>query len=192
MSKEYTDLPEHHHIMAPSPQHAMLIQQAAEFAQQAHRGQIRRGGAPYYTHVHRVAARVESLTSDAHLTAAAYLHDTMEDCGVTAADIEARFDLQIASLVQELTNDDALKDQLGKEEYMVRKLPAMSAPALLIKLCDTLDNMTETDSAEQALVYARIQQRLQQNLPPVWGDMHQCLSCRILDTYATKFSNLAK
>lgn len=192
MSKEYTDLTEHNHIMAPMPAQAMLIQQAAEFAQQAHHGQIRRGGAPYYTHVHRVAERVESLTADAHLTAAAYLHDTMEDCGVTAADIEARFGLQIASLVQELTNDDALKEQLGKEEYMVRKLSAMSAPALLIKLCDTLDNMTETDCVEQALVYARIQQRLQQNPPPVWGDMHQCLSCRILDTYATKFSNHGK
>lgn len=32
MSKEYTDLTEHNHIMAPMPAQAMLIQQAAEFA----------------------------------------------------------------------------------------------------------------------------------------------------------------
>lgn len=164
-----------------------LVQQAASFAQVAHEGQTRRGGAPYYTHVHRVGTHVGELTQDEILTAAAYLHDTMEDCEVSSDELDNRFGARVAELVQELTNNEELKEQLGKEEYMVRKLSAMSAEALIIKLCDTLDNMTETDSRSQARVYAQIQRRLQNNPPAAWLPIHQELSGRILTIFAEKF-----
>lgn len=166
-----------------------LVQQAASFAQVAHEGQTRRGGAPYYTHVHRVGTRVGELTRDEILTAAAYLHDTMEDCEVSADELDNRFGSRVAEFVQELTNNEELKEQLGKEEYMVRKLSAMSAEALIIKLCDTLDNMSETDFLSQAQVYARIQRRLQNNPPVVWLPIHQELSGRILTIFAEKFGD---
>lgn len=111
----------------------------------------------------------------------------MEDCEVSADELGNRFGSLVAELVQELTNNEELKEQLGKEEYMVRKLSAMSAEALIIKLCDTLDNMTETDSLSQAQVYARIQRRLQNNPPAAWLPIHQELSGRILTMFSEKF-----
>ena len=111
----------------------------------------------------------------------------MEDCGVTAEELALAFGENVASLVQELTNDETLLQELGKEEYMVRKLSALTPNALLIKLCDTLNNMTETDRPTQAGTYARIQQRLQQMPPAAWSEVHQALSQRILAIYADKF-----
>ena len=61
---------------------------------------------------------------------------------------------------------------------MVRKLTTISANALLIKLCDTLNNMTETDRPSQAGTYARIQQRLQQ-IPPAGS----CYGTGIINDY---------
>ena len=166
---------------------AQIIDKASDFAAKVHAGQTRRGGEPYYNHVHRVAGLVGELTEDADMIAAAYLHDTMEDCGITADELTLEFGANIATLVQELTNDEVLLKELGKEEYMVRKLTTISANALLIKLCDTLNNMTETDRPSQAGTYARIQQRLQQIPPAGWSDTHQALSNRILAIYTDKF-----
>lgn len=166
-----------------------IIDKASDFAAKAHAGQTRRGGEPYYNHVLRVAGLVGELTEDADMIAAAYLHDTMEDCGITANELTLEFGANIATFVQELTNDEIQLKELGKEEYMVRKLSALSAHALTIKLCDTLNNMTETDSPSQAGTYARIQQRLQQMPPAGWSDTHQALSNRILAIYKNKFGN---
>ena len=162
---------------------------ASAFAEKAHAGQTRRNGEPYYNHVHRVAALAKEHTDDEDIISAAYLHDTMEDCGTTVAELESLFGERVACMVQELTNDETLLEQLGKEEYMVRKLSAMSPEALLVKLCDTLNNMSETDRPTQAGTYARIQQRLQSNPPSCWNTIHQTLSNRILSIYAEKFEN---
>ena len=70
---------------------------------------------------------------------------------------------------------------------MVRKLSTLTPKALLIKLCDTLNNMSETNRPAQAGTYARIQQRLQQMVPSNWSEAHQSLSERILAVYADKF-----
>ncbi len=168
-----------------------LIQKSSNFANFAHYSQTRRGGEPYFNHVSRVAELVQSLTSDEEMIAAAYLHDTLEDCAdVTPTQLKRLFGTRVVSFVQELTNDEALKHQLGKEEYMVRKLSSISADALLIKLCDTLNNTTETDSHKQALTYAKIQQRLQLSPPANWFPTHQKLSDNILSTYIAKFGSL--
>ena len=165
----------------------MRSARAAEFAEKAHAGQFRRGGKPYYSHVQSVAAMVRAYTEDEDIIAAAYLHDTLEDCAVTPEELSVSFNPRVTALVQELTNNDALLEQMGKEEYMVRKLSAMSAEALLIKLCDTLHNMSETDRPTQAGTYARIQRRLQESLPANWSSVHQALSQQILAIYSDEF-----
>ena len=164
-----------------------IIQNAAEFAEKAHAGQTRRNGEPYYNHVHRVALLASELTDDEEIVAAAYLHDTMEDCGTRVEELDTLFGSRVAGMVQELTNNEAMLEELGKEEYMVRKLSAMSSDALLVKLCDTLNNMTETDRAKQAGTYARIQQRLQHTWPQSWNDTHLQQSERIMAIYYSKF-----
>lgn len=53
----------------------------------AHRGQVDKAGQPYITHPARVAARV---AGDENAVAAAWLHDVVEDTGLTLADLENR------------------------------------------------------------------------------------------------------
>lgn len=93
-----------------------FINLSATFARKAHEGQTRKfTGAPYYTHVERVAALVRKRTDRPELIAAAYLHDTMEDCGVTYETLAQHFGHAVANIVHALTNDDARKS--NREKY---------------------------------------------------------------------------
>ncbi len=134
-----------------------LIQKAALFAKNAHAGQSRKfTHEPYFHHVESVAALVAEHGGTQEQIAAAYLHDTMEDCGITHATLSAEFGTDVADLVQYLTNNEELLETLGKVTYMIKKLAALPPDALLIKLCDTLNNITETRSEHQADNYRRI------------------------------------
>ncbi len=59
----------------------------------------------------------------------------------------------MSSLVQELTSD---KEQMilegGKEKYLAKKLQTMSSWALVIKLLDRLDNVSDFDIASKKFV----------------------------------------
>ena len=162
------------------------VKQAAAFAAAAHEGQTRRNGEPYYNHVARVATLVSEVTTEVDLICAAFLHDTIEDCEVKQADLEAVFGQHVAQLVAELTSDELLQKALGKEAYMIKKFHAISAEAALVKLCDTLNNMSETEKEKQATTYAKIQERLQKDPPPYWSVIHQRLSKQILATFEQK------
>ena len=58
-----------------------LVRLAVDFMTQAHRSinQRRTGGEPYEYHLLRVADTVARITRDAFLTAAALVHDVLED-----------------------------------------------------------------------------------------------------------------
>ena len=60
-----------------------LIRGAFQFAENAHKGQTRASGDPYFTHVFEVASNVVEIHLDAHAVAASFLHDTVEDCNVS-------------------------------------------------------------------------------------------------------------
>lgn len=66
------------------------VRQAYRFADQAHLGQLRNSGEPYITHPIAVAALCASWKLDAQALMAALLHDAMEDCGITKADLIER------------------------------------------------------------------------------------------------------
>ncbi|MCQ2364436.1 MAG: HD domain-containing protein [Akkermansia sp.] len=169
-----------------------LISRAAAFAARAHAGQTRRGSdTPYYTHVEAVARRVQELCeqgqADPAMVAAAYLHDTMEDCGTTHDELTALFGSDIADLVAELTNDDEKKHRMGKETYMVDKLSHLTPRALTVKLCDTLSNISDCPTPTQAATYASIQRRLQAAPPATWNNTHAQLSSAIIKAYEYRF-----
>ena len=83
-----------------------LVRQAYRFADEAHLGQLRNSGEPYITHPIAVAAQCASWKLDAQALMAALLHDAMEDCGVTKADLIDRFGAPVADLVDGLTKLD--------------------------------------------------------------------------------------
>ncbi|MDO5290878.1 MAG: bifunctional (p)ppGpp synthetase/guanosine-3',5'-bis(diphosphate) 3'-pyrophosphohydrolase [Pseudomonadota bacterium] len=158
-----------------SPVDAELVRRAYRFADQAHLGQMRHSGEPYITHPIAVAAQVAEWKLDAHALAAALLHDAMEDCGVTKADLVEQFGAPVAEMVDGLTKLDKLQfstREEGQAESFRKMLLAMARDVrvILVKLADRLHNMrTMGDmprskwsriSTETLEIYAPIAHRL--------------------------------
>ena len=125
---------------------------ALEFAKKMHSGQYRCDGTEYITHPIRVADYVSSFKKSKDmetLLASAYLHDTLEDTSATYYDLVSNFGSQVASVVLELTNDEDLKRELGKTKYLEIKMKNMSSWALVIKLCDRLDNVSDLKDRDE-------------------------------------------
>ena len=82
-----------------------LIKSAETFSRSRHAGQFRKGDAqePYIVHVEEVAELVTVWGGYESAIAAAWLHDTVEDCPPTSfAEIEQEFGSDVASIVHEL------------------------------------------------------------------------------------------
>ena len=123
-----------------------LVRQAYRYADQAHLGQFRSSGEPYITHPIAVAALCASWKLDTQALIAALLHDAMEDCGVTKADLIERFGVPVAELVDGLTKLDKLQFNTREEnqaESFRKMLLAMARDVrvILVKLADRTHNM---------------------------------------------------
>lgn len=125
------------------------VEQAIEFAAKMHQGQERLDGTPYIKHPLNVAKYVLAYKKSDNietLLISACLHDVIEDTDATYYDIVRLFGPQVASIVLELTNDEDLKHEVGKTKYLEIKMKNMSSWALVIKLCDRLDNVSDLKS----------------------------------------------
>ncbi|AVO41864.1 RelA/SpoT family protein [Simplicispira suum] len=128
------------------PSQVELVRQAYRYADEAHLGQLRNSGEPYITHPIAVAAQCAEWKLDAQALMAALLHDAMEDCGVTKADLIERFGASVAELVDGLTKLDKLQFDTREEnqaESFRKMLLAMARDVrvILIKLADRTHNM---------------------------------------------------
>ena len=127
-----------------------LEQKAWLFAQQAHQGVVRKFlRTPYFEgHVAKVFGILKQYDTRPTLGAAAILHDTLEDVDyVTFEMIEEKFGIRVAKLVKELTSDEESIQKHGKANYLLNKMIYMSDDALLIKLCDRLQNISDMYAA---------------------------------------------
>lgn len=149
-----------------------LILRAARFATAAHEGQLRKYvNEPYIYHPARVAARVSLLSwATPVMVAAAYLHDTIEDTGVTFEELSQAFGEDVALLVNELT-DQFPKGFIGnlglplnraaRKELEAQRLGNASFAAQAIKLADIADNLIGQDPHDKfAPVFLAEKQRL--------------------------------
>lgn len=148
---------------------------ALAFAEAAHRGQVRKfSGEPYIRHPERVAGilRTFGYYERDDLISAAYLHDVVEDTGVTLPVIEAVFGDQVSDLVGQLTkpaepmSDDArlvkCADIMDNASTIVRDAPADYARAYLREKWEQIATMYPGGSAEQlpAQAFKLVQQKI--------------------------------
>lgn len=127
-----------------------LVAAAAAICEQAHAGQLDKGGKPYVQHVRRVASYTS--TRQASIQAAALLHDVFEDSRLTRAELAARgIPDDVLSIVQLLTRRPDVPD----DEYY-RRIRA-NGGALEVKLADLADN---TDPRRLAQLGPRDRARL--------------------------------
>ena len=119
-----------------------IAARAREFARAAHDGQTRKGAAqePYFVHLEEVAAFTEAHGGSAVAIAAAWLHDTVEDCAVTAEEIAAHFGPAVAGVVAELTDDKSLPKP-ERKRLQLANAPRRSPEAALVKIGDKVSNV---------------------------------------------------
>ncbi len=120
------------------------MQRGYDVAETAHRGQLRKSGDPYITHPLAVATILAELGMDTTTLVAALLHDTVEDTGLTLADLEAEFGAEVAHLVDGVTKLDKVRFGEAAEAETIRKMVVAMARdprVLVIKLADRLHNM---------------------------------------------------
>ena len=124
-----------------------LVEKAYHFAEEAHKGQFRKSGEPYFVHPLAVAAILARLMLDAPTIAAGLLHDTVEDCeGITSETIEKEFGQEVSLLVEGVTKLKRLdfSSKADQQAESIRKMIlAMSKDirVVLIKLADRTHNM---------------------------------------------------
>jgi GTP diphosphokinase / guanosine-3',5'-bis(diphosphate) 3'-diphosphatase len=111
------------------------LSEAIEFAFEKHKGQLDDDNNPYYEHLSQVVSILEKTTNDNDILAAAWLHDVVEDCGVTYNELKEKFGKNIADLVMEVTHDDH-----GNKGYTFPRLKHKEA--IMIKFADRLSNIS--------------------------------------------------
>lgn len=125
-----------------------LIMKARAFAIGAHEavGHKRKyTGEPYWKHCEQVAHTTWNFSSSYVMTAAAWLHDTVEDTGVTLPTIVELFGLSVAALVADLTDEYTHEafphlNRAARKDLEAKRLLSVSNNAKTIKLADMLDN----------------------------------------------------
>ena len=124
-----------------------LVEKAYHFAEQAHAGQVRKSGEPYFSHPQYVASILVEIQLDAPTIAAGLLHDTVEDNEhITLDVIEKEFGAEVALLVDGVTKLGRLHftDREEQQAESLRKMilaMGRDIRVVLIKLADRLHNM---------------------------------------------------
>jgi guanosine-3',5'-bis(diphosphate) 3'-pyrophosphohydrolase len=122
------------------------VEEAYEFAHEAHKGQRRRSGEPYITHPVAVAGLLADLRLDSQTLIAAILHDVMEDTPTAKDEITVRFGAEVAELVDGVSKLDQIQFKSRAEaqaESFRKMLLAMvrDIRVIMVKLADRTHNM---------------------------------------------------
>lgn len=129
-----------------------MIERAKKLSEKAHKNQIRRfDRSPYFVHPEKVAKIVIDNKESKHiveLVSAAYLHDVIEDAGISFEYLLDKFGYMVASIILEVTNESSLMRRYGKKYYMSKKVLTLTNYGLVVKLSDRLDNVSDLQLAD--------------------------------------------
>src|SRR3989338_691977 len=192
----------------------ILIRLAYDFAEQAHKGQIRKSGESYIEHPLATAITLAQMGLDQDSIIAGLLHDVPEDTNSSLVEIEKNFGPEVAKLVSGITKLSVIKYR-GMEKYAenLRKMfvaMAQDIRIILIKMADRLNNLKTLNSlplekqqriAQESLeIYAPIANRLGMGqikgeledlaFPFVYPDKYQWLKKEVLPKMAEAKENI--
>lgn len=135
-----------------------MIREAAEFAEKAHKGAVRKGSdIPYITHPLETAVLTSMMSDDEELIAAALLHDTLEDAGVSYEELRRHFGRHVADLVAEETEDKS-KTWIERKSRTIEHLRSAGREIKILTLADKLSNIRST-ARDYLLVGERVWER---------------------------------
>ncbi|MCX7787913.1 MAG: bifunctional (p)ppGpp synthetase/guanosine-3',5'-bis(diphosphate) 3'-pyrophosphohydrolase [Spirochaetes bacterium] len=158
-----------------SEEERQKILEAARWAMELHKGQLRASGEPFFIHPLQVAEILVDLRMDSESVIAALLHDVLEDTEVRREELRQRFGKEVEQLVNGVTKISVLRAKsksIQQAESIRKMLFAMvkDIRVILIKLADKLHNMRtleylpeskRKEIAEECLdIYAPLASRL--------------------------------
>ncbi|MFX0099799.1 MAG: HD domain-containing protein [Candidatus Hodarchaeota archaeon] len=131
-----------------------LIEKAREVATRAHEGQTRKvGGIPYITHPEAVyKLLVDVGIKDEDILAAAWLHDTIEDCDFKREQIEREFNANVARIVQALSRDGKSREKRAEYNETIKN---SDFAVQIVKLADTIHNCQTLDEKLKRITIQR-------------------------------------
>ena len=123
-----------------------MMEAAYDLAAKAHEGQCRDNGDPYITHPIAVANILAGFRMDPVSIMVGFLHDTVEDTGISLEMLGERFGKDVAAIVDgvtKLTRLELQSDRTKQAENFRKLVLAMSRDirVLIVKLADRLHNM---------------------------------------------------
>jgi HD superfamily phosphodiesterase len=119
---------------------ATVIEAADRFAERSHLGHLRKGTErPYVEHPREVARLLAEAGAGEDVVVAGLLHDTVEDTGVTVAELREAFGPRVAGLVAAVSEDKS-RSWEERKRHTVGKLASASADVLLLTAADKLAN----------------------------------------------------
>ena len=124
-----------------------ILERAIHFAVDAHAGQKRKDGSAFILHPLEDAAIVGTLTKDPEILAAAVLHDTVEDAGISPEQIREAFGDRVYMLVMGETENKRPADppektwRIRKEESLQLLAEAADPGVKMLWLGDKLSNL---------------------------------------------------
>ena len=141
-----------------------MIERARVFATAAHAavGQVRKYTfEPYIVHPAEVAKIVRDAGGSEAMIAAAWLHDTVEDTGVTIETIRAEFGTEVAELVGWLT--DVSRPEHGNRAHRkaLDRAHSAAAPAeaQTVKLADLIANTRSIMAHDEAFAKTYLEEK---------------------------------
>jgi guanosine-3',5'-bis(diphosphate) 3'-pyrophosphohydrolase len=127
--------------------------EAASYAARQHTSQTRKGerAEPYINHPLDVANLLSSVgrVQDIDILIAAILHDTVEDTGTTAEELNAMFGSRVTGFVLEVTDDKTLP-KAERKQKQIEHAPHLTPEAKQIKLADKISNITDITNSPPA------------------------------------------
>lgn len=123
-----------------------FLLRAYQLAEEAHKGQTRKSGEPYFEHCSHVGLLLSEWHMDAVTIASGFLHDVLEDTEITKERLEELFGPEVPLLVEGVTKlaDIKFRSHAEKqaENYMKMLLSvARDIRVIIIKFADRLHNM---------------------------------------------------
>ena len=157
-----------------------LIEDAYQFAAEAHQGQKRKTGGPYIEHPLEVTFILAGLQLDAGSLAAALLHDVPEDSQIPLEKIKEKFGTEVATLVDGVT-------KLGKLSLPVfEETERHPVPAARRLQAENLRKMLVAMAKDIRVVFIKLADRLHnmRTLKPLSPEKQHIIAAETLEIYA--------
>lgn len=133
------------------------VRDAFTYAEEAHRGQARANGEPYFNHCVSTAMNLADMRLPIPMIVAGLLHDVPEDTEKTIEEVQGFFGDDVARMVSGVTKLGRLKYR-GIERYIenLRKMflaMAQDIRVVVIKFADRLHNLETLDAIAPKKAY---------------------------------------